>query len=100
MSQPLFANVLANNWASDLSLSTNLLKFTKAIKIWNEEVFGNIFRRKRRVEARLAGIQKALGNGPNAHLLALERELREEYWVINQQEEEFWSVKSKYNWLI
>ena len=44
--------------------------------------------------------KKALGNGPNAHLLVLERELREEYWVLNQQEEEFWSVKSKYNWLI
>ena len=26
--------------------------------------------------------------------------MREEYWEINQQEEEFWFVKSRYNWLI
>ena len=63
MSHPFFANVLTHNWANDLNFSTNLLKFTEAIKIWNKEVFGNIFHRKRRVEARLAGIQKALANG-------------------------------------
>ena len=79
MSHPLFEFVLENNWASDLSLNTNLLKFSEAIQLWNKGVFGNIFQRKRRVVARLAGIQKAIGNGPNAHLLALERELREEY---------------------
>ena len=100
MSHPLFENVLTQNWASELSLNTNLSKFTEAIILWNKETFGNIFHRKRRVEARLAGIQKALADGPNAHLLALERVLREKYWVINQQEEDFWSVKSRYNWLI
>ena len=89
MSHPLFENVLTQNWASELSLNTNLSKFTEAIILWNKETFGNIFHRKRRVEARLAGIQKALADGPNAHLLALERELREEYWVIIQQEEDF-----------
>lgn len=89
MSRPLFEKFLADNWASDLSLSTNLSKFTEALKVWNKEVFGNIFYRKSRVEARLAGIQKALANGPSAHLLALERQLGEGYWEVNQQEEEF-----------
>ncbi|XP_075650139.1 uncharacterized protein LOC142620669 [Castanea sativa] len=51
MSHPLFTNLLSENWTSDLSLSTNLIKFTEAVKIWNKEVFGNIFHRKRRVEA-------------------------------------------------
>ena len=31
MSHPLFTSVLESNWASDLSLNTNLLKFTEAI---------------------------------------------------------------------
>ena len=35
------------------------------------------------MEAELAGIQNALANGPNAHLLALEREVRDDFWVIN-----------------
>lgn len=79
MSHPLFAKFLTDIWASDLSLSMNLSKFNKTIKFWNKEIFGNIFHRKIRVEARLVGIQKALTNGPNAHLLTLKRQLREEY---------------------
>ena len=89
MSHPLFENVFTQNWASELSLNTNLSKFTEVIILWNKETFGNIFHRKRRVEARLAGIQKALASRPSAHLLALEKELREKYWVIIQQEEDF-----------
>ena len=50
--------------------------------------------------ARLVGIQKSLANGPFTFLLDLLKELREEYWVLTQQEEDFWSVKSRYNWLI
>ena len=72
MSHPFFTNVLTENWDSDLSYSTNLSKFTEVIIVWNKEVFGNIFHRKKRVKAQLAGIQKALANDPNAHLLALE----------------------------
>ena len=35
-------------------------KFTGEVNLWNQEVFGNIFYRKKRLRARLAGIQRAL----------------------------------------
>ena len=70
------------------------------MKIWIKEIFGNIFQRKARIEARLKGIQKALANNPSRFLIRLDKQLSEEYWEVNQQEEEFWSVKSRYNWLI
>ncbi|XP_075647222.1 uncharacterized protein LOC142618104 [Castanea sativa] len=74
--------------------------FIEPVKIWNKEVFGNIFQRKSRIVARLNGIQKALANGSSSFLIGLEKQLSEEYWEVNQQEEELWSIKSQYNWLI
>ena len=36
--------------------------FTKKVRKWNYEVFGNLFARKKRVLARLNGVQKELAN--------------------------------------
>lgn len=49
--------------------------------------------------ARLRGIQSSITEGPSEYLLNLGEVLRKEYWEILQQEE-FWSVKSRLNWLI
>ena len=48
--------------------------------------------------ARLNGAQKALSNSPNCFLIQLEKSLIEEYNLIMQQEEEFWALKSRFNW--
>lgn len=50
--------------------------------------------------ARLRGIQSSIAKSPNEYLLNLGEVLRKEYWEILQQEEEFWLVKSRLNWLI
>ena len=47
--------------------------------IFNREVFGDIFRRKRLLEARIARIQKSLEEVDSARLVWLERELQYEY---------------------
>ena len=100
MSHPLFPEVVADSWRVDGPLKLNVEKFTAKVKIWNKEVFGDIFQRKRRVEARLRGIQSRLAEGPSSHLLQLESILRKEYFEVLHFEEEYWSVKSRYNWLI
>ena len=100
MSHPLFSGILRDSWADDLHLKPNVDKFTADVKIWNKEVFGNLFHRKNRVEARLKGVQTSLAFCPNDHLLSLDAQLRKDHFEILQQEEEFWSVKSRYNWLI
>ena len=43
MSYPLFGKLLSDNWTEHHELEGNLLKFTEAVKIWNNKVFGNIF---------------------------------------------------------
>lgn len=42
---------------------------------FNEEVFGNVFRRKRLLEARIRGVQKRMKNVDSSHLCRIEREL-------------------------
>ena len=46
-------------------------RFTQKAQIWNKEVFGNIFVRKRQIMARLLGTQRALANNPNNFLINL-----------------------------
>ena len=41
-------------------------EFTMKARQWNKEVFGNIFWKKRRLAAKLLGIQKMLVANPNA----------------------------------
>lgn len=47
------------------------------------------FQGKKRVEARLRGIQSNIAEVPNVYLLNLESQLRKEYFEILQYEEEF-----------
>ena len=100
MSHPLFPEVIADSWNEDGPLKLNVEKFTTDVKIWNREVFEDIFQRKKRIEARHRGIQTRIANEPNNYLLNLECQLRKEYFEVLQYEKESWSVKSRYNWLI
>nr|POE97400.1 hypothetical protein CFP56_31090 [Quercus suber] len=95
LSHPQFGKLQSDNWLEHYELDANLQNFTEVVKIWNKEVFGNIFQRKARIEARLNGIQKALANGPSSFLLNLEKQLREDYWEVSHEEEELWSIKSR-----
>jgi hypothetical protein len=100
LSHPDFPNVLNNSWDVIFPLESNVIEFTRAVVQWNRDVFGNIFWKKQNLVARLRGIQCGLASAPNDFLVNLERKLRLEYLSVLQQEEEFWSVKSRYNWLI
>ena len=50
-----------------------MIAFTKAVSIWNKEVFGNIFWKKRNLAAQLKGIQCSLASCPNDFLVTLEK---------------------------
>lgn len=62
---------------------------------WNRLVFGNIKLRKKRVSARLGGIQKQLLGHESVILEQLEGELILEYNDVIEQEELFWWQKSR-----
>jgi hypothetical protein len=67
--------------------------------IFNKDVFGNIFARKKEVEARLQGIQRALEDIDSANLVRLHKELLDEYENILFQEETMWFQKSREQWI-
>ena len=84
-------------WIRDNSLSSTISDFTTRVKKWNYKVFGNSFARKRRVLARLNGVQKALACNLSDSLLRLENMLIKKHAMIRLQEEEFWALKSRLN---
>lgn len=59
--------------------------FTTVVKVWNKEVFGNIFKRKTELLKRIKGIQR-LPN-PSLMLRDLELELVTQFNDVLKQEE-------------
>ena len=55
-----FNNFVKQTWDPQASYSDAASTFVKNVKVWNREVFGNIFQRKRILMARINGIQAAL----------------------------------------
>ena len=94
---PDFYKVVQQAWVENRALQKAMTDFVDRVKKWNVEVFGNIFAKKRRVLARLNGVQKAIAENPNDFLLNLENQLLSEYSLILMQEEEFWALKSRLN---
>ena len=55
-----FPKLMDNTWKNEAELSHNLNVFTEEVKKWNQSYFGNIFKIKRVLVARINGVQKAL----------------------------------------
>lgn len=97
LSHPDFPNLVRDAWRNDQVLDTVVTSFTASTKRWNKEVFGNLFGRRKRIEARLRGIQKALAKNPNQPLLELDRALRKDHGEVKELIDEFWAMKSRLN---
>ncbi|XP_065629087.1 uncharacterized protein LOC111990897 [Quercus suber] len=96
-----FPMLVRESWnGQEANLPEAISVFTSKAQRWNKEVFGNVFKRKRIVMARLLGIQKALSNCPNAFLINLQNKLNDEYNLILQLEEELWAMKARTDWII
>ena len=93
-----FPAIVRESWTGmDDNLAGAIFRFTHKAQIWNKEVFGNIFVKKRQIMARLLGAQRALANNPNTFLINLQDQLAGEYSEILQLEEELWAMKSRVN---
>lgn len=98
LSHPRFCRVVED--AQDCSPNQAISSFKTLAFNWNKEVFGNLFAKKRKILARIDGLQKALAVRPSTFLISLEKELSLEYTTILNQEEEFWALKSRIDWQI
>ncbi|KAK9169574.1 hypothetical protein Syun_001714 [Stephania yunnanensis] len=85
-------------WDDTKPLHEALTLFSDQATKWNREVFGNIFHRKRRILARLRGIQKAFETHISGNLLLLDKELRIELENILLQEDLLWHQRANADW--
>lgn len=85
---------MASYWRSNNAYVDMVWDFTPKILQWNKVTFGNIFKRKMRLLARLGGIQLALEVNPTRSLGRLEKKLKKELEEVLTPEELFWHQKS------
>ncbi|XP_028091500.1 uncharacterized protein LOC114291824 [Camellia sinensis] len=100
-SDPSLFSVVRDSWAQyPSSFLRSVATFTSKVSIWNKTCFGNIFLKKRRLERRLLGVQKALDHQSYPFLLELEIALTSELNHTPKLEEEFWGLKSRVNTIL
>ncbi|GLU09860.1 hypothetical protein SLE2022_266990 [Rubroshorea leprosula] len=97
---PDFPHTVNQFWAlNTLPIGKALTNFGSFLSSWNKLVFGNILKKKKRILARLEGIEKALSTHNSHNLLLLHKKLTSEYQTILLEEEDLWKMKSRINWL-
>ena len=94
-----FQEFVREKWDSTTSLVPALDKLATELKVWNRDIFGNIFQQKKRLLARIAGVQKALSTNKNHGLIKLETHLRRDLDEILEREEILWYQKSRIDWI-
>lgn len=87
-------------WKHNVGCAMNKLEGVRdKFIIFNQEVFGNIFRRKRHLEGRIKGVHRQLDIYPYSDLIQLERDLQHQYNQVLNEEELLWFHKSRENWV-
>ena len=82
LSDPAFPNVVKQAWQQPRKLNEAIEVFSRQASLWNKNHFGNIFHKKKRVLARLDGVQRALASQPSVSLVTLENQLIRELDVV------------------
>lgn len=100
LSDHSFPRIVSGAWNHSHSLQGAINTFSAEAKRWNKEHFGNVFVKKRKIMARLNGLQRAIAAMPSSNLLELEKHLQKELESILDQERDIWALKSRINWMI
>ncbi|XP_019166615.1 PREDICTED: uncharacterized protein LOC109162348 [Ipomoea nil] len=92
---PDWQNVVTQTWSHEKDLQNNLQDLASKLTGWNKTVFGNIFKRKRELLARLGGIQRRLEITYHRGLASLQRKLTIQLEDVLYQEELMWFQQSR-----
>ncbi|KAE8681890.1 hypothetical protein F3Y22_tig00111298pilonHSYRG00016 [Hibiscus syriacus] len=89
--------MLGNLIGGIVRFENNINQFQKNIENWNNETFGHIGSKKKRIRARLRGIERTLLIRHSESLLTLSVVLKTELENIMEHEESFWgySIRNK-----
>ncbi|XP_056697424.1 uncharacterized protein [Spinacia oleracea] len=99
MEHPTFGEFFLNNWRiADNNFLRGRQNFLANIKNWNTNVFGNLNKQKRRLLARINGIQIALAKYHSDFLVNLEQSLLKDLNDIFRKERLIWAQKAGLNW--
>nr|XP_023904703.1 uncharacterized protein LOC112016374 [Quercus suber] len=77
-----FPGIVSQAWINARNLKESITRFTKDATSWNKNQFGNIHGNKRRILARIYGVQRAIALNPSASLINFESKLHRELEVI------------------
>ncbi|KAK9689451.1 hypothetical protein RND81_09G059800 [Saponaria officinalis] len=92
MTHELFSTFIEENWPKYGRFPSRLNALSTSLQNWNENVFGNIFRKKKSLMARIEGCQKKPSTVKEKRLIALEATLRRGLDKILEQEEIYWDT--------
>lgn len=90
-----FPDLRKKVWKGEDDMMHNLNELSNKLKIWNHEVFGNVFKQKRLLITRIDQIQRNLKTNYSSRLQNLERSLQEELDLVLQRDELIWFQKSR-----
>ncbi|KAJ1424507.1 Endonuclease/exonuclease/phosphatase superfamily [Sesbania bispinosa] len=90
-----FKNVVLESWGDNRNWRDAVLIFQRDVMEWNKQSFGNIFQKKRRVLARLEGINRCLSMNYHGGLQRLYKTLWDQYQSILLQEEAYWYHRAR-----
>ncbi|XP_062006021.1 uncharacterized protein LOC133723219 [Rosa rugosa] len=91
-----YVDFVSNTWSSLTGdFSSKVKALATALSKWNRDVFGHLMHKKKRLLARIGGIQKARDRFENPFLVNLEADLIQEYETLRDQENMFLETKIK-----
>lgn len=90
LTHPHFNNFLRENWINNKGLGYATENFGNKVKVWNKNVFGNIFQKKRKILERIDKIDRILSFHKSYRLEQDKVTLAKEYENILMQEEIPW----------
>ncbi|KAA3472428.1 reverse transcriptase [Gossypium australe] len=100
LQHPTFNAFVHEKWSNNNHITEALEAMGKQCLTWNKSIFENIFARKKRLEARIEGIQRILRDQFIPGLGKLEKNLKAQLDLTLQQEETLWFQKSREKWIV
>lgn len=82
LSHPTFRTLVDNSWSNQPNITKAIDNFCSKVIEWNKNTFGNIFKRKNKILARLKGIKNLLDYPHSQFLINLENELLNKYNLV------------------
>ncbi|CAL1381890.1 unnamed protein product [Linum trigynum] len=94
-----FLNFVAGTWDDNSSFPEALSNLATKLKEWNSNVFGNIQQKKRRLLARIRGVELRLADSFTPGLGKLHSKLEDELDKVLEQEELMWFQRAREQWV-